>query len=534
MSPFFGRTRATPRLSVVVPVYNVEPYVAECLDSLLAQEFQDFEVIAVDDGSTDGSAAVVERYLRGNPKISLVHTGNHGLGAARNHGVRLARGELLAFVDSDDTLPPYAYALMVSTLDESGSELVVGSVQQQIDGKLVEPAFLRRAHRQRLLGVTLEEHPEAMRNVFAWGKVFRRSLWERAGLGFPEGVRYEDQGTIIEAYLRAEAFDVVVRPVYRWRIRSDGSSITQRRHEIADLRDRLATKQMATEIVRRLGSPRLVDYWARNGLPGDLPVYFREIPGCDDAYWRLLHTGVRDLFEGLPPIQQSRLWVPQRVVGWLVTQGRRAEAETLLAWLADNPGPLPLRVEGDHVVAELPLAPDSDLGVPPDLCWLHDDELEFDARLQSVAWAGSTLEVSGLGLIRGAPTEGVTTVISARLESADAVLPMHVAQRFAPEATMWVNRGSQRYDSSGFTARVSIDDMVSASAGAARDWRVIVEVEVAQIRRHGPLRTQEPGVTLPEPLVTGAMVSFRPPAGLVLHVPAEPDAAAARTGFGGV
>lgn len=517
-----------------MPVFDVEPYVAECLDSLLAQEFQDFEIIAVDDGSTDGSAAVVKSYLRDHPKIRLVHTDNHGLGAARNSGVELARGELLAFVDSDDTLPPYAYALMVSTLDESGSDLVVGSVQQQIAGELSEPAFLRRAHRQRLIGVTLEEHPEAMRNVFAWDKVFRRSFWERAALAFPEGVRYEDQGTIIEAYLRADAFDVVVRPVYRWRIRADGSSITQRRHEIADLRDRLVTKQLATDVVRRLGSPRLVDYWARNGLPGDLPVYFQEIPGCDDAYWQLLHTGVRDLFEGLPPIHESQLRVPQRVLGWLVTHGRRGDAETLLAWIADHPGPLPLRVEGDHVVAEIPLALDADIGVPPDLRWLHDDELEFDARLQSVSWAGSTLEVSGLGLVRGAPTEGVTTVIAARLESAGCVVPMHVEQRSAPEATTWVNRGSQRYDSSGFTARVDVDDVVSASAGAARDWRVTIEVEVGQIRRHGPLRSQEPGVTLPEPLAAGARVTFRPPAGLVLHVPPEGDVASAGTASSGV
>jgi len=520
VSPLFGRKRATPRLSVVVPVYNVEAYVAECLDSLLAQEFRDFEIIVVDDGSTDGSAAVVEGYLRANPQISMVHTANHGLGAARNHGVRLARGELLAFVDSDDTLPPYAYALMVSTLDESGSELVVGSVQQQIDGELVEPAFLRHTHRQRRLGVTLEEHPEAMHNVFAWDKVFRRSFWERAGLAFPEGVRYEDQSTIVEAYLRAESFDVVVRPVYRWRIRADGSSITQRRHEIADLRDRLVTKQMATDVVRRLGSPGLVEYWARNGLPGDLPVYFREIPGCDDAYWQLLHTGVRDLFEGLPPIQESRLRVPQRVVGWLVTHGRRAEAETVLAWVADNPGPLPLQVEGDHVVADLPLARNSASGLPPELFWLHDDELEFDARVQSVAWSDTTLEVSGLGLIRGAPTEGVATVIAARLESAAGAVPMRLEQRAAPEATAWVNRGPQRYDSSGFTARVSVEDVRAASAGAARDWRVVVEVQVAQIRREGPFRTQEPGAALPDPLASGVTVTFRRPEGLVLHLPA--------------
>ncbi len=521
MSRLFGRKRATPRLSVVVPVYNVEAYVAECIDSLLAQEFRDFEVIVVDDGSTDGSAAVVEGYLRANPAISMVHTANHGLGAARNHGVRLARGELLAFVDSDDTLPPYAYALMVSTLDESGSELVVGSMQQQIDGELVEPAFLRRTHRQRRLAVTLEEHPEAMHNVFAWDKVFRRSFWERAGLVFPEGVRYEDQGTMIEAYLRAEAFDVVVRPVYNWRVRSDGSSITQRRHEIADLEDRLVTKQMATDVVRRLGSPRLVDYWARNGLAGDLPVYFGEIRGCDDAYWQLLHTGVRELFQGLPPIHESHLRVPQRVVGWLVTRGRRAEAERVLAWVAEHPGPLPLQVEGGHVVAELPLARDASAGIPPEVFWLREDELEFDARLQSAHWVGPTLEVSGLGLIRGAPTEGVETVITAWLESpGGGVVSMRVEQRTDPEATAWVNRGDQRYDGSGFTARVSLDEVMSASTGVASDWYVAMDVQLAQISRRGRFRTHEPDIVLPEAIPPGVSVAFRRPVGLVLHVPA--------------
>ncbi|MBA2773701.1 MAG: hypothetical protein H0U36_06610 [Nocardioidaceae bacterium] len=135
--------------------------------------------------------------------------------------------------------------------------------------------------------------------------------------------------------------------------------------------------------------------------------------------------------------------------------------------------------------------------------------------------------MSGLALIRGAPTEGVTTVIAARLESADGVVPMHVEQRVAPEATAWVNRGPQRYDNSGFTARVSLDHLSSASAGAATDWRLIIEVEVARIRRHGPLRTQEPGAALPGPLATGAAVAFTRPDGLLLRLPAGPAASAA-------
>ncbi|MBA2559374.1 MAG: glycosyltransferase, partial [Propionibacteriales bacterium] len=254
--------RATPRLSVVVPVYNVESYLSACLDSLLAQSFTDLEVVVVDDGSTDGSSAIAERYVREHDRWRLIRTTNRGLGAARNRGVAEVRGEYLAFLDSDDLLPPHAYQLMVSTLQHSGSDFVVGSLELLVDGRLVEPRWIRRAHLQRRLGVTLEEMPPIMRNVFAWNKVFRRSFYERAGLSFPEGVRYEDQVAITEAYLRADAFDVVRRPVYIWRIRDDGSSITQRRHELADLEDRIATKRLTTGLVRRLGSSDLVDFWA--------------------------------------------------------------------------------------------------------------------------------------------------------------------------------------------------------------------------------------------------------------------------------
>ncbi|MEJ7689884.1 MAG: hypothetical protein WKF76_05305 [Nocardioidaceae bacterium] len=259
-------------------------------------------------------------------------------------------------MDSDDIVPAYAYAVMVAALDESGSDLVVGSLKRRFDetGELVEPGFLRGVHQKRRLRVTIEEFPEVMRSVFACNKVFRTSFWHGERLSFPEGVRYEDQPTIIEAYLRAGAIDVLRRPVYHWRIRADRSSITQRRHEVEDLRDRITTKLMTTQVVRSLGSPGLLDYWARNSLAGDMPHYFREIPGCSDDYWEVLRDGMSRMFDRLPPVWQSQLRVVHRLAGWLVVQNRRQDAERLLAYVIGNPGLLPLRVDGDHVVALLP------------------------------------------------------------------------------------------------------------------------------------------------------------------------------------
>jgi hypothetical protein len=121
---------------------------------------------------------------------------------------------------------------------------------------------------------------------------------------------------------------------------------------------------MTTAVVRALGSPAILDHWARNGLPGDLPVYFRHIRGCSDDYWELLHTATRDLFDGLPPIERSSLPPAQRLVGWLVAQDRRADAEAVLCWIAEQSGPPEVRVVGGREVAVLPFADDERSGVP--------------------------------------------------------------------------------------------------------------------------------------------------------------------------
>lgn len=358
---------ATPRLSVVVPVYNVRPYLRDCLDSLAAQALQDFDVVLVDDGSTDGSVELARTIARSHKGWRVLQTDRRGPGGARNHGVEAAQGEFLAFLDSDDLLPPHAYELMMSTLAESGSDFVVGSLVRLVEDQRQEPPWIRKPHMRRRLGITLDELPDILINVFPWNKIFRRSFYDRAGLRWAEEIRYEDQVFSTEAYLRAERFDVVRRPVYVWRVRTDGTSITQRRSELPDLVDRVRTKEMTSAVVRDLGSPAILDHWARNGLPGDLPVYFRHIPGCSDDYWQLLHTATRDLFDGLPPIEQSTLPPAQRLLGWLVAQGRRTEAESVLGWLAEHPGAAPVREVAGRTVAVLPFADDPDVGVPPEV-----------------------------------------------------------------------------------------------------------------------------------------------------------------------
>ena len=96
-------------ISVIVPVYNVEPWLRQCLDSIVGQTYGDLEILLVDDGSTDRCGAVCEEYARADARIRVFHTENRGLSAARNLGLREARGELIGFVDADDWIEPEMY-----------------------------------------------------------------------------------------------------------------------------------------------------------------------------------------------------------------------------------------------------------------------------------------------------------------------------------------------------------------------------------------------------------------------------------------
>jgi len=331
------RRRASPRISVVVPVFDVEAYLSQCLDSILASTWPDLEVVVVDDGSTDGSGALADDHAARDARVRVVHTANHGLGAARNEGLRHATGGLVTFADSDDRVPATAYDALHRQLHRSGCDFVTGSIawwhpHASPDRELVEPPWMRRLHQQRA-AVVVEQHPEVLGDVFAWNKLFRRGFWDGAGLSWLEGHRYEDQPTMTQAYLRARRFGVVPDVVYHWRIRTDGTSITQQRASIEDLQDRWATKRMSRQSVTDYGSDKVSKVFQDKVLPGDLHRYFQLIPGADDEWYGLLESGVREFFgarslvhSGLPPVH--------RLTGWLVEHGRRDDAVLVMSYVA--------------------------------------------------------------------------------------------------------------------------------------------------------------------------------------------------------
>lgn len=196
-----------PRFSIIIPVYNCAAYLPCCLDSLLAQTFGDFEIIAVDDGSKDNSREIGRDYATryGDRLRFLEHTVNKGPGGARNTGIDAATGDYLMFVDSDDYLRADSLALLDDMIRRENADIV------EFDHAAVDEngVFLSRTHHPADL-------PPLARTVTIWNKAFRRELF--ASVRFPEGRSFgEDYCTIPKLLMSARRICVLNEPLYSYR-----------------------------------------------------------------------------------------------------------------------------------------------------------------------------------------------------------------------------------------------------------------------------------------------------------------------------
>lgn len=235
----------SPKLSVVVPFHAVESYIEPCLESIRTQLYPNIEVIMVDDGSPDGSSAIAERYTRQDDRFKLIRLPHpHGPGPARNVGIAEATGEYLAFVDSDDLLPPRAYTRMVGSLEQTGSDIAAGNAWRFSNSTGTRPSWThRQAFEEDRTATHINEFPLLVRDRMLWNKVYRRSFWDAHGYEFP-AIRYEDYPVALRAHLEASSVDVISKHVYLWRDRESGDSITQRTFDVDNARDRVTSAHM--------------------------------------------------------------------------------------------------------------------------------------------------------------------------------------------------------------------------------------------------------------------------------------------------
>ncbi|RAG81710.1 CDP-glycerol:glycerophosphate glycerophosphotransferase [Streptacidiphilus pinicola] len=337
-----------PRLSVVVPIYNVERYLDECLASLAAQTMGDFEVVMVDDGSTDGSATIAHAWELRDPRFRTVRKENGGLGPARNTGIEsLTPGtEFLAFVDSDDTLPETAYELMIGTLDRTGSDFVAGNVRRfRSAGSRQSPVHARPFARTRL-STHISEFPALITDRTAWNKVYRRSFFDTHGLRYP-GILYEDAPVSVPLHYLAEKVDVLGEPIYNWRERETGErSITQNRSDPRGLKDRVASMRLVRAFLAAQQGPEFRDYlraYDRNALMEEIPLFFGAALEGDQELHQVFADHVGRLLSEIGAKAIDRLPLEQRLRYYLISQRRIDDFLAVLRWQWDHQGAVPVR-----------------------------------------------------------------------------------------------------------------------------------------------------------------------------------------------
>lgn len=211
------------KLSVIVPIYNCEPFLPACLDSILAQTYTDLEIILVDDGSPDQSPQICNEYEKADRRIKVIHQDNQGVSAARNAGLRLASGELISFIDSDDTLEPDMYELLVAAMQDHDADISHCGFNR-VENGVVHPIYDTRQ-------TVLQTSEEAVRCLITgklftgslWNKLFRTSLLE--GLSFYEALKInEDIQFAFEAFRRANRIVFSDYAKYNYVVRKNHSA----------------------------------------------------------------------------------------------------------------------------------------------------------------------------------------------------------------------------------------------------------------------------------------------------------------------
>ncbi|MFM1792614.1 MAG: hypothetical protein RLZZ252_968 [Bacteroidota bacterium] len=256
-------------ISVIVPIYNVERYLAQCLDSIIGQTYSALDIILVDDGSTDGSKTIAEQYAAKDERVTLISQENQGLSGARNTGMAVAKGEFLVFVDSDDWLDPAILEEAINTIDPSidlvgwGYERVfethsnLGSTWFWEDTQ-----FGVKEVKEKLFARMIGPSNEDLRNLMsvdnfsmAWSKMYRRSVIQEGELVFAPTQIYGSEDVLfnIQFLHRCQGAFILVRPGYKYR-KDNQYSLTKNHGNTLNIRLQSLYKEIE----------RLLNSWGEN------------------------------------------------------------------------------------------------------------------------------------------------------------------------------------------------------------------------------------------------------------------------------
>lgn len=217
------------KISVIVPVYNVEKYLENCLNSIINQTYKNLEIILVNDGSLDNSGTICDDYAKRDSRIKVIHQKNCGVSAAKNNGLKEATGELISFIDSDDTIEPNFYEILYNSLIKTNSDIaLVGYKVVNEKGKLILDSILKSGLKKDEMvifegdDIIKELMLQKTINNFGWCKLFKKDVL----CNFKEGVTYEDIVFSVKVMMNAKKVVYTNTSVYNYLKRAKSITAT--------------------------------------------------------------------------------------------------------------------------------------------------------------------------------------------------------------------------------------------------------------------------------------------------------------------
>ena len=213
------------KVSIIIPVYNVEKYIERCLESVLNQDFTEYEVIIVNDGSTDSSGYICDKYARNNKNIRVIHKINEGVSSARNLGIVNSKGEYIGFVDPDDFIDTNMYKLLYENAKENNSDIAICSVneirERNIKTEDNTGEIIKYSRIDAINGYFNDKYP--FNHNYLCNKLFKREIFKNVRLN--EEITYqEDSEVMIKLLDRSETIIYIGSPLYNYDLRDDSLS----------------------------------------------------------------------------------------------------------------------------------------------------------------------------------------------------------------------------------------------------------------------------------------------------------------------
>ena len=358
------------RISVIMPVYNVEEYIEETLDSLINQTMiNDIEVIIIDDGSTDNSRYVIEDYIKDLDNFQVFHKKHEGQAIARNFGIDLAQGEYIHFMDADDYIPPKAYENLYYF--NPYNDFVVGNVLRYGEYNIWENKLFKNAFSEfndDVHSFKLFDYPQVLWDTVIWNKLFKKEFLDKYNLRFiNEDIDYEDLLFSLQAYIHAESIGFSRNIFYFWRKRKDNSSITLKENDVKNFQDRIEILEIYAKLMDVYELPddiKSIVY--SKWLNHDLRISIKKIRNYPGKYYIDLLLKTRRLLKMIPDEIKNNLGFYLRIL-YKIVENNDISSLLLFAHLEDD------LKENPHI--QLPLGEQYTSLIDAD-CDMRDEDYE--------------------------------------------------------------------------------------------------------------------------------------------------------------